>query len=62
MVAPFFRFPGLFTTAHSEHLVRSRGIAAFGIDIGTYDWKRIGPQRMLQTRWSGWTAGAAAPS
>lgn len=47
MVAPFFRFPGLFTTTHGEHYVRSRGIAAFSIDIDTYDWKRIGPQRML---------------
>jgi peptidoglycan/xylan/chitin deacetylase (PgdA/CDA1 family) len=47
MVAPFFRFPGLFTTSHGEHYVRSRGIAAFSIDIDTHDWKRIGPQRML---------------
>jgi peptidoglycan/xylan/chitin deacetylase (PgdA/CDA1 family) len=47
MVAPFFRFPGLFTTSYGEHYVRARGIAAFSIDIDTYDWKRIGPQRML---------------
>lgn len=47
VVAPFFRFPGLFTTRHAEHYLRSRGIAVFSIDIDTYDWKRIGPQRML---------------
>ncbi len=47
VVAPFFRFPGLFTTRHAEHYLRSREIAAFSIDIDTYDWKRIGPRRML---------------
>lgn len=46
-VAPFFRFPGLFTTPHAEHYLRSRGIAAFSIDIDTHDWKRIDPRRML---------------
>jgi peptidoglycan/xylan/chitin deacetylase (PgdA/CDA1 family) len=46
-VAPFFRFPGLFTTPHAEHYLRSRGIAAFSIDVDTHDWKRIDPRRML---------------
>ena len=47
MVAPFFRFPGLFHTAHGEHHLSTRGIAAFSIDIDSNDWRRIGPQRML---------------
>ena len=47
IVAPFFRFPGLFTTQHAEHYLRSRGIAAFSIDVDTHDWKRIDPRRML---------------
>jgi peptidoglycan/xylan/chitin deacetylase (PgdA/CDA1 family) len=46
-VAPFFRFPGLFTTPHAEHYLRARGIAAFSIDVDTHDWKRIDPRRML---------------
>jgi hypothetical protein len=46
-VAPFFRFPGLYRTAHAERYLRSRGISAWSIDVDSYDWKKIGARTMV---------------
>jgi len=47
-VAPFFRFPGLHHTAHGEHYLRARSIAAWSIDVDSHDWKRSSADRVLQ--------------
>jgi peptidoglycan/xylan/chitin deacetylase (PgdA/CDA1 family) len=47
-LAPFFRFPGLFRTVEAERYLRSRAIAAWSVDVDSYDWKRTGPNQMLQ--------------
>jgi peptidoglycan/xylan/chitin deacetylase (PgdA/CDA1 family) len=47
-VAPFFRFPGLYRTAHAERYLRSRGISSWSIDVDSYDWKKIGARTMVR--------------
>jgi peptidoglycan/xylan/chitin deacetylase (PgdA/CDA1 family) len=46
-VAPFFRFPGLYRTAHAERYLRSRGISAWSIDVDSFDWKKIDARTMV---------------
>ena len=47
-MVPFFRFPGLFRTPEAESHLRALGIMAWSVDVDSYDWKRIGPNAMLQ--------------
>ena len=47
MLAPFFRFPGLFRTHEGEHHLRMRGLMAWSVDTDSYDWKKIGSGQML---------------
>jgi peptidoglycan/xylan/chitin deacetylase (PgdA/CDA1 family) len=47
MLAPFFRFPGLFRSNEGEQHLRRRGLMAWSVDVDSYDWKKIGVSHML---------------
>jgi peptidoglycan/xylan/chitin deacetylase (PgdA/CDA1 family) len=47
-LAPFFRFPGLFSTRAAERYLRARGLMSWSIDIDSYDYRRIGADTMLR--------------
>lgn len=45
--APFLRFPGLNHSSVLRHYAAKRGYAIFSTDIGTDDWRGIGPKRII---------------
>lgn len=47
-VAPFFRFPGLASSARLLDRLNSRGIVIFSADLWASDWNRITPAQELQ--------------
>lgn len=47
LLAPFFRFPGLFRTSQAEDYLRRRGVMVWSVDVDSNDWKRIGAQQMI---------------
>jgi peptidoglycan/xylan/chitin deacetylase (PgdA/CDA1 family) len=47
LVAPFFRFPGLYRSREAEVYLRQRRLMVWSVDVDSYDWKRNGTEQML---------------